>query len=54
MEEDRSTLTAEQLEADSRKLKRLISDAQRMEREIADQLQKMREQDRTGRLTERA
>jgi hypothetical protein len=46
MDEDRSTLTVEQLEADSRKLQRLISDAQRMDRAIADQLQKMREHGR--------
>ena len=54
MTEDRSTLTVEQLEADSRKLKRLINDAQRMDREIAGQLQKMREHGRTAQPNERA
>ena len=54
MEQDRSTLTVEQLEADSRKLRRLIIDAQRMDREIADQLQKMREHGRATEANERA
>jgi hypothetical protein len=43
MSEGRTSLTVEELEAESRKLKRLIDEAQRIDCEITEYLHRLRE-----------